>query len=254
MGSLAWTSSVWSGGSRYGEHRSLPEIHHRLLGRGVPLAERTLDHLIDRYEELVALHLSDPARLEARLHEQGQVILAIDGVPPDVGHEVLWIIRDCLSGEILLARARLGSSQEDVSALLQEVKDQLPVPVRGLISDGQATIRDAIACVFPRIPHQVCQFHSPQRRCQTDFRSGSPCQKGAKTADPWHPTDRACARRAHRCRSRGAAGLLSGGAAVALTDDGYPPLCASGLKLQDRLQRIVGSTPQVEQKRGFLPL
>ena len=33
---------------RYGEHRSLPAIHHRLLGRGVPLAERPLDHLIAR--------------------------------------------------------------------------------------------------------------------------------------------------------------------------------------------------------------
>jgi len=31
------------------------------------------------------------------------VILAIDGMQPEIGHEVLWVIRDCLSGEILLA-------------------------------------------------------------------------------------------------------------------------------------------------------
>ena len=29
------------------------------------------------------------------------MILAIDGMQPDVGHEVLWVIRECISGEIL---------------------------------------------------------------------------------------------------------------------------------------------------------
>ena len=29
------------------------------------------------------------------LGSQTQVILAIDGLQPQVGHEVLWVIRDC---------------------------------------------------------------------------------------------------------------------------------------------------------------
>jgi hypothetical protein len=33
--------------------------------------------------------------------------LALDGLQPDVGHEVLWVVRDCLSGEVLLARSLL---------------------------------------------------------------------------------------------------------------------------------------------------
>jgi hypothetical protein len=40
----------------------------------------------------------------------------------------------------------------------------------------------------------------------------------------------------------------------ALTDDGRPPLCASGLKLHDRLTQISDSIARVEEKRGdFLP-
>ncbi len=40
----------------------------------------------------------------------------------------------------------------------------------------------------------------------------------------------------------------------ALTDDGHPPLCASGLKLHDRLTKISDSLARVEAKRGaFLP-
>jgi hypothetical protein len=44
-------------------HRSVPEIHQTLCDRGVPIAERTVTHLLQRYEELVALHLSDQHRL-----------------------------------------------------------------------------------------------------------------------------------------------------------------------------------------------
>src|SRR5215212_5118603 len=48
---------------RYREHRSVPEIHRALREHGVVLAERTVGHLIERYEELLALHLTDQRRL-----------------------------------------------------------------------------------------------------------------------------------------------------------------------------------------------
>jgi hypothetical protein len=44
---------------RYTAHRSIPEIHQALRERGVPIAERTVTHLLQRYEELVALSLSN---------------------------------------------------------------------------------------------------------------------------------------------------------------------------------------------------
>src|SRR5215813_912223 len=107
---------------RYAEHRSIPEIHRELTRRGLILAERTVTNLLDRYDELRALATADPERLEPLLGPQGRVILAIDGLQPDVGHEVLWIFRDCLSGEVLLARGLLSATQEDLAALLTEVQ------------------------------------------------------------------------------------------------------------------------------------
>src|SRR6266705_1821288 len=144
---------------RYGEHRSIPEIHQRLLQRGVSIAQRTVTDLLERYEELVALHLADEERLLERLTQQGQVILAIDGLQPDVGHEVLWVLRDCLSGEVLLAKSLLSATIADLSALLVQVRDALPVPITGVVSDGQDTIRKAVARTFPSVPHQQCHFH-----------------------------------------------------------------------------------------------
>jgi hypothetical protein len=93
---------------RYTSHRSIPEIHQALCDRGIRIAERTVTQLLHRYEELVVLHLADQQRLRERFQEQGQVILALDGLQPNVGHEVLWVLRDCLSGEVLLARSEFA--------------------------------------------------------------------------------------------------------------------------------------------------
>src|SRR5260370_20960871 len=82
---------------RFREHRSVPEMHQALQARGVNIALRSVTHLMHRYEELVALRITDSERIKARLQKQGHVVLALDGLQPDVGHEVLWVVRDCLS-------------------------------------------------------------------------------------------------------------------------------------------------------------
>lgn len=90
---------------RHRDHRSVPEIHAALLGRGVEIAERSVNNLLDRYDELLATSLTDTRRLRRMLARQGRAILALDGMQPDVGHEVLWVVRECLSGEVLCWRA-----------------------------------------------------------------------------------------------------------------------------------------------------
>src|SRR4051812_35233005 len=55
---------------------------------------------------------------------------------PDVGHEVLWVIRECLSGLVLLARALLSSACDELAGLLREVAADLAalgVPVNGVV-------------------------------------------------------------------------------------------------------------------------
>ena len=144
---------------RHAQHRSVPEIHAELIRRGVPLCLRTVTNLLDRYDELLALSLSDAGRLRRITATAGRVIVAIDGLQPDVGHEVLWVIRDALSGEVLLARSLLSSTQDDLARLITEVKNALEVPIVGAVSDGQDSIRKAIAKALPGVPHQLCHFH-----------------------------------------------------------------------------------------------
>src|SRR5690242_14483010 len=127
------------GALRYREHRSVPEIHRALRERGVAVCERTVTNLLDRYDELVATVVDEPRR--AALAIQQRVVLAIDGLQPDVGHEVLWVVRDCLSGRVLLARPLLSAVAADLAGLLREVVAAVGVPVTGVVSDGQHSVR-----------------------------------------------------------------------------------------------------------------
>jgi len=237
---------------RYGEHRSIPEIHQRLVERGVNIAQRTVTDLLERYEEVVAVHLADEARVKARLKQQGQVLLAIDGMQPDVGHEVLWIIRDCLSGEVLLAQTLLSSTRGDLAALLKEVKerlDPLAVPIKGIVSDGQQTIRQAVERSLPDVPHQLCHFHyldeaagpifEADRHAKTELKKLVRGVRPIERALEGQEDEQSQAMRSYCLAVRSA-----------LTDDGHPPLCASGLKLHDRLTQISDSLARVEAKRG----
>jgi hypothetical protein len=167
---------------RYREHRSIPEIHRYLRERPLAVCERTVEHLLQRYDEVVSVHLSQQQRLQERLCEQGRLILAPDGVPPDVGHEVLWVIREVLTGEILLAGPLLSSTQEDLAALLTEVKESLPktVTLSGIISAGQLSIRRAVARVFAGVPHPLCHFHYLREAIEPIYKADRHAKKELK--------------------------------------------------------------------------
>jgi hypothetical protein len=236
---------------RYREHRSVNEIHQQLRARQVEVCERTIEHAMHRYEELVCVHLHNRERLHARIAEQGRVLLAIDGLQPDVGHEVLWVIRELLSGEIVVARSLLSSSQEDLAALLTEAKNALPrVPVSGIVSDGQRSIRCAVALAFADVPHQLCHFHYLREAAKPIYEAD---RHGKKELKKQVRGIRAIERGLEKEAGEEAQITREYCLAVrsALTDDGRPPLEASGLKLHNRLTSISASLNRVAEKRGF---
>jgi hypothetical protein len=235
------------GALRHAEHRSLPEIHAELARRGVPICLRSVGNLLDRYDELLVLSTSDATRLRW-ITAAGRVILAIDGLQPDVSHEVLWVLRDVLSGEVLLARSLLSSTQDDLAKLIG-VKGALPVPIAGVVSDGQDSVRKAVKQARDGVPHQLCQFHSLREAVKSIYEADRHAKvQLKKKVRGIRPIERQVEGR----RDDAAAAVRGYCAAVrsALTDDGRPPLQAPGLKLQERLTRVAASLDRVASKRG----
>jgi len=237
------------GALRYQQHRSVPEIHRELRTRGLDICERSVTNLLDRYDELLAVRLSDSRRLKRITARQGRVGLAIDGLQPDVGHEVLWVIRECLSGEVLLARSLLSSSEGDLAVLLSEVKENLSVPIFGVISDGQHSIRNAVAAALPGVGHQLCHFHYLREAARPIYEADRHAKKELKKrVRNIRPIEREMEGRTDP-QAQAVLGYCSA-VRSAITDDGRPPLEASGLKLRKRLAAIHKSLDRVEEKRG----
>jgi hypothetical protein len=237
------------------EQRSVPQMHQALRHQGVDIAERSVTELLRRYEELVALRLGDAGQLRERLAGQGGVILALDGLQPDVGHEVLWVLRDVVSGEVLLARSLLGATEADLAPLLEEVCARLQgdrpeegVRIRGVITDGQQSLRKAVARALPDVPHQLCQFHYLREAAKPIFEADRHAKKELKKrVRGVRPIERALEGQ----NGDEAAAIRGYCLAVrsALTDDGRPPLAASGLKLKSRLEAVATSLVRIEQAR-----
>src|SRR5438477_467478 len=167
-----------------------------------------------------------------------------------------WVVRHCLSQEILLARPLLSSTQGDLTALLKEVKaqlDHLEVAVRGVISDGEETIGSAVAFVFPGVPHQLCQFHSlkdatkllyeADRHAKTQLKKQLRGVRPIERALEEYSTPENEAIRGYCLAVR-----------ASLTDGGRSPLQPSGLKLYDRITQVSDSIARVQEKKGCHPL
>ena len=87
------------------------------------------------------------------------------------------MLRDCLSGDILLARSLLGATEAELAPLLGEVADAAGVPIAGVIADGQASIRNAVAAALPGVPHQLCQFHYLREAAKPVFEADRHAKK-----------------------------------------------------------------------------
>src|SRR2546428_145859 len=121
----------------------------------------------------------------------------------------------------------------------------------GVISDGQLSIRRAVAQALPEVPHQLCHFHYLREAAKPIYEADRHAKKVLKK----HVRGVRPLERAVEGRTDHEAEVVRGYCSAvrsALTDDGRPPLAASGLTLHDRLTAIADSLERVE-KRGPCP-
>jgi hypothetical protein len=141
---------------RFDRNRTVGEIHTELSPH-LSISEREVQYLIETYLVLVSGIKQDTCYLDTVLSSEG-IILSIDGIQPEKGNEVLYILRDVLSGEVLHAENLLSSDAASIEGLLQSVID-LGYPILGVVSDGQHSIRLAVQQLLPEIPYQLCHYH-----------------------------------------------------------------------------------------------
>jgi hypothetical protein len=96
--------------------------------------------------------------LAAAYADVDAVILAIDGLQPEKGHETLYVVRELTQKRVWFAEALLSSATVEVQQLLAQAGPS-GSPVRLWISDKQDAFVRGIAAEFPDVVHRYCANH-----------------------------------------------------------------------------------------------
>ena len=161
----------------------MDEIHQELLKRletlRVKIARREILYLFEAYCTLLRAtsEAKDDQEWLAQVEKNGGIIVSVDGIQPEKGNETVYLVRDALTGRVLAAENVTSSETAVMKALLAPVV-ALGVKVLGTITDAQESELKAVEELWPKVPHQVCQFHALRDASQPAFEA----DKKVKTA------------------------------------------------------------------------
>jgi hypothetical protein len=149
------------GERRLRDHLSFAQIHALLRDR-VPIAERTVADVFERFLALTRCRAGDTPEVRRRLRKQGGMTVLVDGVQFDEHSPVLYVLEDVISHTMLFAERREVRSAAGLEGLLERLK-AMDVPILAFVTDKEKGLVPAIHKVFPDVPHQFCQLHFLKR-------------------------------------------------------------------------------------------
>lgn len=251
--SFGFDLMVQIGWWRFWDHRTLDEIATLLKAQHLPVSRRHILYLIGDF--LALLRAAQPVKIEAQraYFKRHGLVLSLDGMEPEQGNEMLFVVREANLDLTLVAETLYSSRADLISRQLLEPVKALGFRIRAVLSDADQNIRRAVAASLPGCPHQACQVH-----CLCD--AGQPIFE----ADRAMKTDlrrdiRAKLRPISRVLSQSpqddpqVSVLMDYGEALrdALRADGISPFKLAGLKLYEELQHLETSLRRCQKKRGI---
>lgn len=160
---IGWDVFCWLGHRRFARHWSVPQLRLELKDtHQIRVSDDAIARYIGLYQTMLAARQQDPERLAAAYKEIEALVLTIDGLQPEKGHETLYVVRELTSKRVWFAEPLLSSAEQEVHrvvVLARQWAERLAKPVRAWMSDKQEAFVKAIATEFPGIPHRYCQNH-----------------------------------------------------------------------------------------------
>jgi hypothetical protein len=160
---LGWDVVCWLGHRRFARHWAVGQLRTELAETyQIRLSDDAIERYIHRYQRMLAARQHDPHQLAAAYADVDAVILSIDGLQPEKGHETLYVVRALERKRVWFAEALLSSATAEVQLLLAQARrwaEGLGKPVRLWMSDKQDAFVRGIAAEFPGVPHRYCANH-----------------------------------------------------------------------------------------------
>jgi hypothetical protein len=160
---IGWDVLCWIGHRRCSRHWSISQIQGDLWDAyGIQLSEDSLTRYVRHYQIMLAARQEDPAALRRHYAATKELILSIDGLQPEKGHETLYVVRELTQKRVWFAEPLLSATADEVRRLLARAKEwaaALDKPVALWLSDRQDALVTGIAAEFPDVPHRYCANH-----------------------------------------------------------------------------------------------
>ena len=160
---LGWDVVCWLGHRRFARHWSVGQLRAELADTyHICLSDDAIECYIRRYQQMLAARQQDAHRLAATYADVDAVVLAIDGLQPEKGHETLYVVRELERKRVWCAEALVSSATAEVQQLLAQARswaERLGKPVRLWLSDKQEAFVRGIAAEFPDVPHRYGANH-----------------------------------------------------------------------------------------------
>jgi hypothetical protein len=160
---IGWDVFCWLGHRRFARHWSVPQLRLELLDSyDIVLSEDAIEDYLQCYQCMLAARQQDPGLLKEEYRTTRHVMLSIDGLQPEKGHETLYVVRELRQERVWFAEALLSSATEEIRPLIVRARDwaeRLGRPVRLWMSDKQDAFVKTIATEFSGVPHRYCGNH-----------------------------------------------------------------------------------------------
>ena len=160
---IGWDVFCWIGHRRCSRHLSVPHIQSELQDSyQITLSDDAISQYIQRYQVMLAARQQDPQALRIAYASVEEIILSIDGLQPEKGHETLYVVRELTQKRVWFAEALLSATTAEVQRLIvtaQEWAERLDKKVVLWVSDKQDAFLKGIAAEFPGVPHRYCANH-----------------------------------------------------------------------------------------------
>jgi hypothetical protein len=160
---VGWDVFAWMGHRRFARNWSVPQIRAELADSyGITVSPDLVEDYVKRYQAIVAARESAPESLADAYRKVKDLVLTIDGLQPEKGHETLYVVRELRLKRVWFATPLLSSSGPEVKSVFEQADawaKRLGKPVRLWISDKQKAFVTGIAEVFAGVPHRYCNNH-----------------------------------------------------------------------------------------------
>lgn len=160
---VGWDVLCWIGHRRYSRHWSVPQIQGELRDEyGFRLSADSIERYIRYYQVLLAARQQDPEALRRQYESVTEIILSIDGLQPEKGHETLYVVRELAQKRVWFAEPLISATADEVQRLIAKAREwaeSLGKPVALWLSDKQDAFVTGIKAEFPDVPHRYCDNH-----------------------------------------------------------------------------------------------